>query len=120
MYSGSDDVHNICKHVYKIRREAMTIAELVSQYRQHQPKGHFFDRETLAFFGEKISKMTYNGIKVIKDASGHERQVHEIRSEENDSVLGRRWKLHFFDAFTFEDVIPDFDMVDAGEWVHVK
>lgn len=97
-----------------------TVAELVSEYRRHNPKGHFFDPDTLAFFGEKISKMQYMGLTVIPDVYERNRRCHKIWSEENDSVLGTRWKLHYFDALTFDHVIPNASVNDSGEWVMLR
>ena len=94
----------------------MKISEFVSNYRMNNPKGHFFDKEALHFFGERYSDMSYNGVRVITDACGRVRKCHEIRSVQRDSVLGTRWKLHYFDENTFDQVIPDFDMVDSGRW----
>lgn len=98
----------------------MTVPELVSQYRQHNPTGHFFDPKTLAFYGEKISKMKYMGMTVIPDVYDRKRKCHKIWSEENDIVLGRRWKFHYFDEITFDHVIPNASVMDSGEWVSVK
>jgi hypothetical protein len=32
-----------------------TISEIVAKYREMNPEGHFFDRDTLKFFGQKLS-----------------------------------------------------------------
>lgn len=55
-----------------------TVAELVSEYRRHNPNGHFFDPSTLAFFGEKISKMQYMGLTVIPDVYERNRRCYKI------------------------------------------
>ena len=33
----------------------MTPSELKHQYQTHNPNGHFFDRQTMTFFGDRIS-----------------------------------------------------------------
>lgn len=39
----------------------MNIAEVVTTYKRLNPNGHFFDRETLSFFGQKLEDF-----KIIK------------------------------------------------------
>lgn len=94
----------------------MRVAEFVSLYRQNRPDGHFFDKETLHFLGEKVSEMTYNGVTVITDFMGHRRDVHELRTVQHDSGLGTRWTLNYFDTDTFDQVFPDESVIDRGEW----
>ena len=98
----------------------MRVAELISEYRVKNPEGHFFDRETLRFFGEKVSEMRYNGLTEITDYRGHRREVHELRTVQRFEGLGKRWKLHFFDPDTFDQVFPDQNTVDEGEWVKIN
>lgn len=98
----------------------MRVAEFVSLYRQKRPNGHFFDKETLLCWGEKLSQMSYNGIKQIRDYNGRNRQVHEVRTIQNDQVLGTRWTLNYFDIDTLDEVFPADDIVDRGKWVKVR
>lgn len=93
----------------------MKIAEFISLYRQNRPDGHFFDREALKFFGEKISEMSYNGVTVIIDRRGHRRDAHELRTIQHDEMLGKRWKLNYFDAVTFDQIFPDDSIIDSWE-----
>ena len=40
----------------------MTICEFVAKYKEKNPEGHYFDSDTLKFFGERLSEM-----RVLKD-----------------------------------------------------
>lgn len=98
----------------------MTVAAFISKYRQNNPNGHFFDKETLRFFGENISEMSYNGLTEITDYRGRRRDVHELRVIQHEPVFGKRWKLHYFDIQTYDQVFPDESVVDEGDWVKMR
>lgn len=98
----------------------MTVSAFISLYRQNRPDGHFFDKETLRFFGEKVSEMSYNGITEITDNCGRKREVHELRTVQHEETLGKRWKLNYFDTDTFDQVFPDDSIVDEGNWIAVR
>jgi hypothetical protein len=47
----------------------MTVNELKRGYYRHKPEGHFFDRETMAFFGDTLRNFGVcdGGVKTLPD-----------------------------------------------------
>ena len=83
-----------------------TAYDLRSVYRAKHPNGHFFDDETLRFFGERMSEMRLlKGTCTVTDISGRERTCYCLSSLQRKSPLGPRRKYHYFDAETIEQVI---------------
>ncbi len=78
----------------------MTVRRLVSEYRRHNPSGHFFDRETLKFFGESLSKMSvFDFTTTLKDYAGEEHTCYILHTFD---------KNHFFDVETFKPIITAY------------
>jgi hypothetical protein len=83
----------------------MTVDNLISNYRQSQPKGHFFDPDTLKFFGERYSEM-----RVLKelaektDYSGKKHKCYVLSSYQRKAPGGPRRAYHYFDAETFRPI----------------
>ena len=84
----------------------MTFTNLKNEYERHHPDGHFFDRDTLKFFGERESEM-----RVLKDLVsltdiGGEKHICYILSSRQRPPYGKpRRKYHYFDTNTFEHVV---------------
>ena len=56
----------------------MTLYKLINKYREHYPHEHYFDRETLKFFGERMSEMrVLKGIVNVADVFGNEHETYE-------------------------------------------
>lgn len=65
--------------------------------------GHFFDRETLKFFGQTRKSFDITENHIIKDADGNSRKVYRVFSRGN--IDGYRFShVHYFDHETFEEV----------------
>lgn len=82
------------------------IDHLISRYYEKHPSGHFFDRDTLKFFGERRSEMRLlKGTVKITDISGQERECYVVSSVQRPGPpLRRRRKYHYFDVGTLTDV----------------
>lgn len=84
----------------------MHVNTLEYEYRRRHPNGHFFDRDTLRFFGERISEMhVLKGTVQIKDCNGETRECYMLSSRQHKHPLGPRRVYHYFDANTYEHVI---------------
>lgn len=84
----------------------MTVYELKKNYQKHHPDGHFFDRQTLKFFGETESKMYVHKNKtVITDISGKKHHAYILSSMQRKHPCGPRRVYHYFDAKTFDQII---------------
>ena len=84
-----------------------SVDALIDRYYETHPDGHFFDRATLKFFGERRSEMRLlKGTVTVKDISGKEHECYVISSVQRPGPpLKRRRKYHYFDASTYDDVI---------------
>ena len=83
----------------------MTVDELVRRYYEKHPGGHFFDRDTLKFFGERLSEMYVWKDKVKKtDSLGEMHTCYVLSSLQRKYPSGPRRVYHYFDAKTFDDV----------------
>lgn len=84
----------------------MPVWRLIDSYKGRNPYGHFFDSETLKFFGERISDMrVLSETKKIIDYSGDEHECIVLSSLQRKHPLGPRRKYSYFDVETF-DYIP--------------
>lgn len=84
------------------------IRELRSLYACMRPNGHFFDHDTMKFFGERLSEMRLlkRPARII-DISCTERRCYVVSSVQRPGPpLTRRRVYHYFDVNTLEDVIP--------------
>lgn len=84
----------------------MTVYELKAMHEEKHPKSHFFDPDTLKFFGETLSTMRVLKYPAeIKDISGetHECYVLSKRSRKFDDRYYRTYA--YFDTTTLEQVI---------------
>lgn len=85
------------------------VYELKSAYCKKHPDGHFFDRDTLRFFGETLSGMYLSKrLHKVKSSSGDEHLCYELSSAQrypsfNGGTVRCR-KYHYFDAETLDQV----------------
>lgn len=86
-----------------------TVYGLKDAYEERHPNGHFFDSETLKFFGERLSEMRLlKTKKKIKDVSGDEHLCYVLSSVQRVNLCGsmsRRRVYHYFDTSTLDQVI---------------
>ena len=84
----------------------MTVSELICQYRAHNPTGHFFDADTLRFFGERRSEMrVMKDIETVTDISGEKHRAYCLSSLQRKAPGGPRRAYHYFDAETFDHIV---------------
>lgn len=75
-------------------------------YCQKHPNGHFFDHDTLKFFGETMSSMRLLKDKIIvTDCMGKDHTCYILSSLQRKHPCGPRRKYHYFDIETLENVI---------------
>lgn len=76
----------------------MTVYRLKEEYKKHYPDGHFFDHDTLKFFGERESEM-----RVLKQkANVNGRECYILSSLQRKNPAGPRRVWHYFDTETFD------------------
>ena len=84
------------------------IYELRSAYYGKHPDGHYFDADTLKFFGERFSDMRLlKGTSHIKDICGEDHEVYTISRLQRNYPSGQRRTYAHFDTTTFDNVITD-------------
>lgn len=75
-------------------------------YYEKHPNGHYFDRDTLKFFGESFSTMRLlKGTVKIKDISGDEHECYVLSSLQRKYPGGPRRKYTYFDIHTLDYII---------------
>jgi hypothetical protein len=82
------------------------INEFIREYYRKNPRGHYFDRDTLKFFGERISDMRIlkDTIKV-KDVLGEEHEAYVVSRLQRKYPGGARRTYAYFDVNTLEDIV---------------
>ncbi len=86
----------------------MTAYELRRLYRKHQPEGHYFDPDTLKWFGESMSTMrVLRGTVKVTDYSGAEHECYTLSKLSRKYPGGSRRTYAYFDTTTFDDILPD-------------
>lgn len=86
--------------------EIHSVYGLRDAYYQKHPNGHYFDRDTLKFFGETLSTMRLlKGTAKIKDISGEQHECYVLSSLQRKHPGGPRRKYTYFDIHTLEDII---------------
>ena len=84
----------------------MTPYGLKERHMYTHPESHFFDRDTLKFFGERMSEMHVLKKTVrIKGILGEEHECYVLTSLQHKAPGGPKRVSHYFDAFTYEQVI---------------
>ena len=86
--------------------EIKTISDLIHAYKNAHPDGHFFDRDTLKFFGERLSEMRLLKTRAtVLDACGEAHECYVVSSVQRPGPpLRQRRMYHYFDTTTFEDI----------------
>lgn len=79
--------------------------ELIGAYYGSHPNGHYFDYDTLKFFGERRSEMRLlKSLETVTDWSGEKHTCYVISSLQRNYPGGARRKYHYFDTETFNDI----------------
>ena len=83
----------------------MTIYNLIEGYKRNNPKGHYFDSDTLKFFGESISNMQV--LKKIVKIKDYNNEVHDcyVLSKISKDFNGQKFRNYaYFDINTFKQI----------------
>lgn len=84
----------------------MTAYELKDKHLTHHPDSHFFDAETLKFFGERMSEMrVLKEQRVITDYRGVEHTCYVLSSLQRNHPNGATRAEHYFDTVTFDMIL---------------
>lgn len=84
----------------------MNTYKLIANYHKNNPHGHFFDADTLRFFGERVSEMRVLKKTIeILDIGGEKHDCFVLSSLQRKAPGGMRRAYHYFDVATFEEVI---------------
>ena len=85
----------------------MTIYEFVKAYQKARPNGHFFDTETLKFFGERLSEMrVLRDTATIKADDGKVHECYVLSRFQRKHPRGPRRSYAFFEVKTLDRVFP--------------
>lgn len=81
------------------------VNELKDAYQKKNPQGHFFDKDTLKFFGESMSSMRLlKGTQEITTLSGERHTCYVLSTLQRVPLVGKRRAYFYFDVDTLEDV----------------
>lgn len=84
----------------------MTVHQLKAYYLEKHPNGHFFDPDTLKFFGETLSSMrVLRGTVQKKDSMGEVHTCYMLSKLSRDFSGKKRRNYAYFDVDTFEHVV---------------
>lgn len=84
----------------------MTVYTLREKHLQTHPTSHYFDRDTLRFFGERLSDMrVLKGTCSVKDASGNEHTAYCLSSLQRNAPAGPARHYAYFDSTTFDHIL---------------
>ncbi len=84
----------------------MPVWKFIQLYKEKNPNGHFFDKDTLRFFGERISDM-----RVLKKTLEVTSSIGKVHTCYTLSVLQRKnpagplRKYHYFDVDTMQHIV---------------
>ena len=86
-----------------IKKEIRSIDELIYEYYKKNPDGHYFDHDTLKWFGERRSDMRLlKGISVVTDVRGEKHEVYCISRLQRKYPGGARRSHAYFDTTTLD------------------
>mgnify|MGYP000844540611 FL=1 len=78
---------------------------LKAAYQERHPEGHFFDDETLKFFGERLSEMRLLRNQVeVTDLSGEIHKCYVLSSMQRNAPCGPERAYHYFDVDTIDSI----------------
>lgn len=79
---------------------------LMSAHKRAHPDSHFFDSDTLKFFGETVSSMRLlNEIVRVVDSMGEKHNCYMLSSLQRKYPTGPRRVYHYFDVDTLEHIV---------------
>lgn len=88
-------------------RQIKNVYDLRDAYYDKHPGGHFFDYDTLKFFGESFSTMRLlKGTAHITDFCGEEHECYMLSRLQKKYPSGPRRTYAYFDVETLDDITP--------------
>ena len=82
------------------------VYELRNMYYEKHPNGHYFDHDTLKFFGETISTMRLlKGTVMVTDVCGEKHECYLVSKLSKNYPTGKKRTYAYFDVETLDDVI---------------
>lgn len=82
----------------------MTAHELIKEYKKNRPHGHYFDDETLRFFGDDLKTATVELVN-IKTTYGTI-DAYKYTANQRNAPTQPYYHTAYFDADTFAEVEP--------------
>lgn len=93
---------------YLTRSDIDDVYALKDKYRRLQPSGHFFDVETLRWFGERLSESSVDRfLETFTDSLGDEHTCYVYRSYQHNAPAGMKRHVSYLDTSTMEQVFKD-------------
>lgn len=87
-------------------KEIKSVDGLIAAYKRAHPNGHYFDHDTLKFFGERISDMRLlKNRETVTDTSGEKHDCYVLSSLQRKNPMGAKRKYTYFDVETLDYVI---------------
>ena len=78
----------------------------VNDYKEKYPNYHTFDKETLKFFGERISDMRIlKSLATVTDYSDEKHECYVLSTFQRNHPDGARRKYRYFDVKNLKDVL---------------
>lgn len=90
-----------------------TVQEFIDKYYEANPNGHYFDRDTMKFWGNTRSRMyLYRNTVKGRDILGNEHECYVLKMWQRNP--SHRMEYAYFDIATMQD-IPDFKEYDDAK-----
>lgn len=87
--------------------DKMSIDKLIGEYYKHNPDGHYFDDETLKFFGESRSTMkVLKQTEKVTDFLGEVHTCYVLSKLSKKYPGGPKRTYAYFDIETFDVITP--------------
>lgn len=83
-----------------------TVRGLIKAHKEKNPGSHFFDKNTLEFFGESISSMELASYTTkMADARGEVHECYVLTTMQNKHPSGPRKRKAYFDVETLDHIV---------------
>ena len=83
-----------------------SVEEFIKAYKAKRKDGHFFDRDTLRFFGERISEMELSDrTQKVKDFYGKEHECYVLSALQRNCPDGLLRHTFYFDTDTLKNIV---------------
>lgn len=89
-----------------VSKNITSVYSLKAAYESRHPNGHFFDSDTLKFFGERLSEMrVLKGTVEITNINGEKHICYMLSKYSRNYPTGAKRTYAYFDVDTFDEVI---------------